>query len=295
MVFRLTLITVMAACGFSASTTPGAIGAPDAGGSVDAPPGTTAMGAGDRDHDGIADAVDNCPGTPNPQQYDEDGDGIGDACDNCPHLPNPTQADGDGDHVGDVCDPRPNAVDHIVLFLGFNAASELADWEYAGLGAAFSVANGELSQTGNSDVGFLWKNDLNAQDAWVTTQISYKELGSFEFRGASVMTRWARTTDFGNGAGCGEVSDTATMGGKPFFNVVKVQDDSWLHIPDGFTAQVANGHSEIYMAHGASGDVVECKVGARTYSANADHHDGTGINLAVWGAKASFKYLIVID
>jgi PKD repeat protein len=39
--------------------------------------------SGDRDGDGICDAVDNCPTQPNPDQIDEDADGIGDACDDC--------------------------------------------------------------------------------------------------------------------------------------------------------------------------------------------------------------------
>lgn len=94
---------------------------------------------GDKDGDGVPDAVDNCPTVFNPirpmdgaTQPDSDGDGIGDACDrcplttgekctqltaddvdgdgvpnaidNCPKDPNPDQTDDDGDGKGSICD-----------------------------------------------------------------------------------------------------------------------------------------------------------------------------------------------
>ncbi|MEZ4436609.1 MAG: thrombospondin type 3 repeat-containing protein [bacterium] len=61
---------------------------------------------GDRDDDGVPDAVDNCLNAPNNSQQDSDEDEIGDACDNCPALYNADQADADGDGVGDVCSDR---------------------------------------------------------------------------------------------------------------------------------------------------------------------------------------------
>ncbi len=39
---------------------------------------------GDKDHDGIANAIDNCPNISNPAQTDTDGDGKGDVCDSTP-------------------------------------------------------------------------------------------------------------------------------------------------------------------------------------------------------------------
>ena len=76
---------------------------------------------GDRDEDGVDNAVDNCPAVANPGQVDGDGDGLGDACDptptgdrdedgidnavdNCPAVANPGQRDIDGDGIGDACD-----------------------------------------------------------------------------------------------------------------------------------------------------------------------------------------------
>lgn len=270
------------------------------GGAPDAPPESS----GDRDGDGVPDSTDNCPDKPNAQQFDEDGDGVGDACDNCPHLANADQRDSDGDLVGDACDPRPTEpIDHIVLFLGFNSPAEIADWQTAGTNASFSVANGELAQSGDSGLAFLWKNNLGAQDAWITTQVTYKQLGAFQFRGAAVVTRWTRgpTDGFGNGGGCGEMIDQSVQSGKPFDNLVMMENGGFINmdISDGFTSPLAAGYTAMYTAHGAASNTVDCSVtstpGIRTYSGDVDHHDGTGINLAVWGAKVGFKYLIVID
>ena len=71
---------------------------------------------GDRDADGVIDALDNCPRQPNPDQSDLDGDEEGDACDpdsdgdglvdgldNCPGAYNPSQEDRDGDGLGTIC------------------------------------------------------------------------------------------------------------------------------------------------------------------------------------------------
>jgi hypothetical protein len=311
---RLSAAVVLFGCGFHGKAVPGPgeSGTTDAGAVDAAAPGNPDAGApdagppppSDRDGDGIADTVDNCPDTPNPQQYDEDGDGVGDACDNCPHMANRDQRDSDGDQVGDVCDPRPGKVDHILLFLGFNSPAEITGWQTAGTNASFAVASGELTQNGNSDLAFLWKNNLLAQDAWITTQVSYKQLvGSFQWRGASVVTRWTRmpmpSNDFGNGGGCGEMIDQMVDNGTPFYNVVKVESGGFIHMPDSSPAQLTAGSTATYTVHGAPGNVVECRVdnasGTRSYSGDVDQHDGTGINLAVWGAKVAFKYLVVID
>jgi Thrombospondin type 3 repeat len=302
---RLSAALVLFGCGFHGqAAAPGEPGGTDAGAPDAAVPANPDAGPpppSDRDGDGIPDTVDNCPDTPNPQQYDEDGDGVGDACDNCPHMANRDQRDSDVDHVGDVCDPRPGQVDHILLFLGFNSPAEITGWQTAGNNASFAVANGELAQNGNSDLAFLWKNNLLAQDAWITTQVSYKQLGSFQWRGASVVTRWTRmpSNDFGNGGGCGEMIDQMVESGTPFYNVVKLENGAFTHMPDSSPAQLAAGSTATYTVHGAPGNTVECRVdsasGTRSYSGDVDQHDGTGINFAVWGAKATFKYLVVID
>lgn len=90
--------------------------------------------AGDRDGDGVPDAIDDCVdgdgdgfGTPvapantcppddcpfraDPSQSDQDGDGLGDACDLCPTVADPDQTDTDRDGVGDACDSCPDSND----------------------------------------------------------------------------------------------------------------------------------------------------------------------------------------
>ena len=44
-----------------------------------------AFSAGDKDGDGVDNALDNCPNAANADQKDTDKDGFGDACDNCPN------------------------------------------------------------------------------------------------------------------------------------------------------------------------------------------------------------------
>ena len=276
----------------------------------DAPPVDTAVSAdtsdsgsgsgssvSDVDGDGVPDASDNCPAVANAQQYDEDSDGIGDACDNCPHIANATQPDGDADGVGDDCDPNPSTSgDHIVLFLGFNNATEVASWSVAGSGAAFTVSGGKLAQTGNSDLAIIWNNSILAKRAWVTTHVNYTTINTFQFRGAAVMTEFQRPPSFGTGVGCGEMRDSMANSGNPFYDTVTFDGSGFNHmIQSGGGASTSAGHSQTYTTHVDTSDNVHCTVGTKTYATSIGSEPGTGVCFAVWGVDASFDYLVVID
>lgn len=310
----LVLSTVAVGCGFQIGA--GASTDADAGGdaarpadaghddaAADAPEGPP----GDTDGDGIADASDNCPAVANPSQADEDGDAVGNACDNCPHVANADQANqGEiangqaADGVGDVCDPRPaDAGEAIALFLPFDEASDLAMWQAAGTNAQFVVAQGRLEQRGATDLAILWRNGLGFADAWITTRVTYLSVDTTQqFRGAAVMTRFVRTTGFGSGVGCGELRDTQANGGAPFFNILRFDNGGFNNYIAASGATVQAGHAATYRVHRVSGSNHECVISpSTTYTrtVNLAEQDGTGINLAVWGATVAFDYLVVID
>nr|HEX4317235.1 thrombospondin type 3 repeat-containing protein [Kofleriaceae bacterium] len=305
----------LAACSFS----PGAAGTSGDGGATrhDAAIADTARGDagsdgsgsagsggsgsdGDMDGDGVPDKQDNCPTIANPDQADEDGDKLGDVCDNCPHLSNKDQQDSDRDGVGDVCDPRPGSVDHIVMFLPFNHASDITGWQYGGVGSA-SVANGSLTIAAASahDLGILWANNLGVTTAWVTTHVTYGNIGTNEYRGAAVLSSFVRTTDFGHGAGCGELADNQFDGNKAFLNLVYFYSVAFQNNDNStFAATVSKGHDQIYTAELDSSQDLHCAVGSASasFDVNGDAGGlGSGINFAAWSVDASFSYLIVID
>lgn len=94
--------------------------AAESGTGLDAAPGD-GISAGDRDGDGVPDAMDNCPDIKNLDQGNEDGDRFGDACDPCPPVADNAPKDTDGDGVADACDPNPQTPgDRIELFEGFH-------------------------------------------------------------------------------------------------------------------------------------------------------------------------------
>lgn len=252
---------------------------------------------GDRDGDGVPDGSDNCPDTANASQADEDGDGIGNACDNCPHLANHDQADGDHDGVGDICDPQPTASgNQIKLFLPFDDAGELTGWKSAG-NVSFKVTGGKLVIDG-TDLEIVWHDNLDAADATITTQVTYNTIHTTQqFRGAAVMTRFRRSTDFGHGGGCGEMRDSAVSSGDPFLNLVTFDGAGFTHHVESQQGNpdVTAGHTQRYTSRGVSGtNNISCRVGGIDYMTSTTAESGTGINFAVWGAVAAFDYLVVI-
>jgi hypothetical protein len=254
-------------------------------------------GPPDSDGDGVPDATDNCPTIANADQADEDGDGLGDVCDNCPHIANANQANADGDGVGDVCDPNPSTGgDHIVLFLGFNSATDISGWSQAGTNANFQVTGGKLSQMGDSDLAILWNNSINAKRAWVTTHVNYVSLGTYQFNGFSIMSEFLRPPSFGTGAGCGEMRDTMVNSDAAFYNLVAYNGSGFMNnVYTGGTPNVSAGHSQMYTAHADTSDNMNCKIGSATYAGYVGALSGTGVNFSVAGVKATFDYLVVID
>jgi hypothetical protein len=304
---RWMVLVAVVGCGFQregAPLGPGEPGAPDAPATpdvdaapipIDAPPGVP-----DRDADGKPDSLDNCLDVSNPDQADEDTDRVGNVCDNCPHLANENQADSEPtpDGVGDVCDPQPSAGGNtIALFLPFDAPSEIATWTKAGTNQQYAVSNGALRQTGQSDLAIMWKNDLDVTNAWITSEITMDDIDSGQFRGVAIMTRFVRTTDFGHGAGCGEMRDTMFNGGNSFYNLTRFGNGAFTNLAaTGPGANVSAGHTARYTAHYTGGNTYQCTIGTKTYTGDQslEQGGGTGINLATWNVKASFKYLVVI-
>ncbi len=268
-------------------------------GSPDAPPVDT-------DGDGVPDRNDNCPMTANASQADEDGDGVGDVCDNCPHIANVDQSDvGEttvgavADGVGDACDPQPKVGgNQILLFLPFNNPTEVADWQSAGNVSA-TVTGGSLVIHG-TDLEIFWANSLGFPNAYITTSVTYGALTNTpnqEFFGAALMTRFSRTTTFGTGAGCGEMIDTEANNGDPFDDLVTFGNGGFHPgINGGGSPDVAAGHEAVYTVHGVTGaNKIECSIGGASIAPTSiATQAGTGINFAVWGATASFHYLVVI-
>lgn len=298
--WRIALLVGLAlgACGFRGNEPAGTVAADAALPPRDAPGiDPDAVTPADSDGDGVVNTADNCPLVVNPQQYDEDGDQRGDACDNCPHLANADQADGDGDAVGDACDPRPNQDgDHIVLFLGFNATSEISGWTAAGANASFAVTGGSLVQQGDSDLAILWKNGLAVADAWIETKVTYTAVNTQRrFLGAGVFTRFERSTSFGTGAGCGELADDNFAGGQARAVAVRFDGAGFTSNPSGNQVAITNGHTVTLQIRGRDLNNYQCAVGADEFQQNMGSFAGTGVNLATWSAKATFAYLVVID
>jgi hypothetical protein len=141
------LVRVFSSNGFDSSDAVG-LGDADFDGCADAyDPNPGQTDPDQIDGDGIADVCDNCPFAANPVQEDADEDGVGDACDNCPAATNPQQGDADQDGRGDACDNCPFAA---------NPVQEDADQDGVGdacdnCPAAANPQQGDADQDGRGD------------------------------------------------------------------------------------------------------------------------------------------------
>jgi len=128
---------------------------------------------GDRDGDGVDDAVDKCPDKADDQR-DFDADGVGDACDFCPHIMNPANPDGDGDGVGDECDPaKTTSGDSIALWIDFDASADpIATWPRSG---TWTVDGGWLHETSGNNLDTL-TIPFTIQRASISTRVRFDGL-----------------------------------------------------------------------------------------------------------------------
>jgi len=302
MVSRWLFVALLAGCTYTAPTAQTVTDGPVAVDSDQPPPLDSEV---DGDNDGIVDDDDNCPQLVNSTQADEDGDGVGNACDNCPHLTNTNQANSGEtalgnlvDAVGDACDPQPTTGGNtIALFLPFDDDDDLAGWIAAGTNATFTVTNGKLEQTGDTDLAILFKNSLDLENAFVTTHVTYDTLkaSGVRFRGFAIMTRFVRDGDFGHGVGCGEMRDTSFASNNPFLTMTRFESPGFQNIAHPGAALVQAGHSATYTAHHTTNSNYECTVDAVVYTDSLSTNQiGTGLNLAVWGTTVSIDYVIAI-
>lgn len=297
------LAVLLAGCSFApapeARPDDGGAGQGDAGpapgdGAADARPDGP-PGPPDGDGDGVPDAADRCPAAPDPDQHDEDGDGKGDACDNCPHLPNPGQENGDLDGVGDACDPREGQNDKILLFLPFKDASDLAGWTVGGTGGTAAVAGDELVLSTSAKASIFSRNDLGAQDAWVTTQLTFADPGATGVRGAAVLTRYAGGENGQSALGCVEARDGQNNGGALYVGYVAFVGFNASFFVGANSANPSPATPRRVTAHAANANTVECGFASTLTQSFNVAFGGAGVGLASFAATSRFAYLIVID
>jgi hypothetical protein len=127
---------------------------------------------GDRDGDGVDDAIDKCPDKADDQR-DFDADGVGDACDFCPHIANAANPDGDSDGVGDDCDPaKTTGGDSIALWSDFASADAIASWQKSG---TWTVSGGALHETSGNNLDTLTV-PITVQRAAISTRVTFDGL-----------------------------------------------------------------------------------------------------------------------
>ena len=147
--------------------------------------------AGDRDGDGVLDAVDNCPDKANPDQHDEDGDLLGDVCDPCP--PSSNNADADSDGVGDDCDPHMNVGgDAIAVFEGFGNGVPTS-WTKTG---TWTAANDDVSTVvASGATAILYRPSVTTKES-VAMGVQITSTTGTSYRGAMVIDEYNPTSGF---------------------------------------------------------------------------------------------------
>jgi hypothetical protein len=241
---------------------------------------------GDRDGDGVDDAVDKCPDVRDDQR-DFDGDGVGDACDHCPHVANAANPDGDGDGVGDECDPAPDTPGNSrALWIDFDTdAAAIATWPRSG---TWSVGGGWLHATSGNNLDTL-TIPVTVQSATIATRVTFDGLNggtpSLTLRSGvapttEVATQFQQCALFSNSA----------MNARSVFDNIQVSDTNatWpgtvtLGDPLVITSQVTD---KLHCAFAPPVGKVDATLGQNTAGV---------LDILLVRARVSFDYLFVVD
>ncbi len=294
-------LVAVAGCGFqpgrAASATDGAPGVDSADATGDGVPG-------DIDGDGVPDATDNCPTVPNPDQYNEDGDDRGDACDLCPHMAGTvpgSDGDDDGDGIGNQCDPRVGT-DRLVVFLGFNAPTELAAWQSREGTDAWTISGGQLHQpdtSADTPQMLIWTGRTIQGEVVVDTTVHVDSVSTTgaNARNAAIAGGYNTSTPI-NLFACGlrgsSAGATATSTAWHFTNPPTI--DFTASTPTTMTMTAgAHGHVLLHAVPQGSDATLDCDTAGVATPLSVTGYSPDGYpGVRVLNVTASFDYLFVV-
>jgi hypothetical protein len=274
-----TLVATSAACGFQA---PGGTKPEDAG--MDVPEGLP----GDRDGDGVTDAVDLCPDDADPMQRDHDGDLHGDVCDRCPFLMSTADPDQDNDGVGDACDPEPAmGGDRRALWIGFYpedapAIADTTQWTREG---TWSIVDGWVRVNANG-VDLL-RSTVPVVRASAWSRIRFDNAADTQTAAAIVSELVGPTGGATQFYQCALFKTPVRIGARTHVagQTIDDRETSWSgSVTNGLVVEVASRFAGMY----------ECTYGATTIRSNIGATSGN-VELVVQEAIASFDYLFIVE
>jgi len=286
---------------------------PDARGVVDghpgpdSPPGTPDAMPADGDGDGVPDSADNCPGVSNASQANEDGDDRGNACDLCPHKPGTltagSDADADGDSIGDQCDPRAGA-DRLVVFLGFDQASDVSQFQAVEGAATWSVSGGALhvAETTSADTDQMsWTGESITGTVVVDAGIrvdSVPEPANSGTRIASVVGAYyvGSPVDFYACGLRGSSAGAATTVAAWHYVDPPTVDAVMTNPFTGTFSAGAHAETRLWAVDNGSDSTLDCWADSTTVSASVPGYVPVGPpGFRTVGTAAAFDYLFVVE
>jgi len=241
---------------------------------------------GDRDGDGVDDAVDKCPDKADDQR-DFDADGVGDACDFCPHIMNPANPDGDGDGVGDECDPaKTTSGDSIALWIDFDASADpIATWPRSG---TWTVDGGWLHETSGNNLDTL-TIPFTIQRASISTRVRFDGLNGGT-PALTIRSGVAPTTEVATQFQQCALFSNSTMNARSVFagNSVGDTNGTWpgtVTIGDELTI-LSSVSDKLHCAFSPPIGKVDATLGASTAGV---------LDILIVRARVSFDYLFVVE